>query len=269
MNETHTPSPVVAGVDGSESANRAALWAADEAVSRGVPLRLVYVTKALHESSEEYTEEVKHAKAALRAAQEAIESSGQPVKIETEIVTGPPGAALISESSQAGMVCVGSVGIGRYARSILGSTATELAEKAHCPVMIVRLQDAEPAGDISWIVVAKTGTADNRVVIDHAMQEAQLRRAPVLLLGNQTKGGTATQSGLEREVQQWKQHYPDVHIYPVANRADVGHFMRKHHEPIRLAVIGESEVGELADIVGPYGHPLFHHSESSVLIVRS
>lgn len=268
MNETHSSSPVVAGIDGSESANRAAMWAADEAVSRGVPLRLVYATKAIHKSSEEYTEDVHQAKAALRAAQMVIESAGRPVNIETRIVTGPTGTALISESRDADLICVGSVGIGRYARAILGSTTTELAEKAHCPVMIVRLQDAESADGISWIVVAKNDASDDGVVIEHAMREARLRRAPVLLLGNQTKG-TTTQSDLEREVRRWKQRYPDVHVYPVANRADVGHFMRKHDEPIRLAVIGTSEAGELADIVGPHGRPVFHHSESSVLIVRS
>ena len=37
-----SPPSVVVGVDGSRSALDAALWAVDEAVSRDVPLRLVY-----------------------------------------------------------------------------------------------------------------------------------------------------------------------------------------------------------------------------------
>ena len=36
------------------------------------------------------------------------------------------------------MICVGSVGIGAVAREFLGSTAAALAEKAHCPVAIIR-----------------------------------------------------------------------------------------------------------------------------------
>lgn len=42
MDQKHSPPPVVAGIDGSETAIRAAQWAIDEAISRSVPLRLVY-----------------------------------------------------------------------------------------------------------------------------------------------------------------------------------------------------------------------------------
>ncbi|MDT5144785.1 MAG: hypothetical protein QOI79_4152, partial [Mycobacterium sp.] len=42
MQEHHRPSPsVVVGVDGSRAAVHAAIWAADEAVSRDIPLRLI------------------------------------------------------------------------------------------------------------------------------------------------------------------------------------------------------------------------------------
>ena len=37
-----SPPAVVVGIDGSRSAVDAALWAVDEAVSRDIPLRLVY-----------------------------------------------------------------------------------------------------------------------------------------------------------------------------------------------------------------------------------
>ena len=42
MNKLPTSRPIVVGIDGSKAAIRAALWAVDEAVSRDVPLRLVY-----------------------------------------------------------------------------------------------------------------------------------------------------------------------------------------------------------------------------------
>ena len=268
MTDNHTPSSVVVGIDGSHMAIWAAQWAIDEAISRDVPLRLVYVIKATHPSAEAYDEEVHHAKASLHAAQAAVEAIGKPVKVETAIVSGPPGPALVAESRDAGLISVGSVGIGRYARAILGSTATELAEKAHCPVAIIRPHDDEAPHEINWIVVAVNRDPDHQVVIDHAMQEAQLRHAPVLALGERQHLAEAPRDYLDREVEKWKRRYPDVHLYPIANRADVAHFLKHHDERILLAVIGGSEAGELADIVGPYGHPVFHHAVSSVLVVR-
>jgi nucleotide-binding universal stress UspA family protein len=172
-----------------------------------------------------------------------------------------PGAALVAESRDADMICVGSVGIGRYARSILGSTATELAERAHCPVGVIRPHVDEPRHAINWLIVALNERPNDEDVVECAMQEAKLRRAPVLALG---KG-----HGLAREVAELRQSHPDVHVYPVSGQADVIHFLKKHNVQVQLAVIGSSEAGELAQIVGPYGHPVFHHAASSVLVVRS
>ena len=42
MNKDESATSVVVGIDGSRSALDAALWGVDEAVSRDVPLRLVY-----------------------------------------------------------------------------------------------------------------------------------------------------------------------------------------------------------------------------------
>ena len=268
MTDNHTPSSVVAGIDGSQTAIRAAQWAIDEAISRSVPLRLVYVTKATHPSADDYYEDIHHAEASLRTAQAAVEGIGKPVKVETATLSGPPGPALVAESRDAELICVGSVGIGRYARAILGSTATELAENAHCPVAIIRPHDNEAPHDINWVVVAMNREPDHEVVIDHAMQEAKLRHAPVLALGERQHLAEAPRDYLDREVEKWKRRYPDVHLYPIANRADVAHFLKHHDERILLAVIGGSEAGELAHIVGPYGHPVFHHAVSSVLVVR-
>jgi nucleotide-binding universal stress UspA family protein len=269
MNDKHPLSSVIVGIDGSQHAIRAAQWAVDEAATRGVPVRLISVIKAKHPSKEDYYADVHHAEASLRAAQAAVETAGTSVKFETAIVDGPPGAALIAESRDAELICVGSVGIGRYARSLLGSTASDLAEKAHCPVAIIRPQEDPPRQDINWIVVAVNDAPDNDAVVQYAMDEARLRKAPVLALGTRHDDAAKTpRDELDSKVQQWRERYPDVHVYPIANRADVVHFLTEHDERVQLAVIGASDAGQLARIVGPYGHPVFHHAESSVLVVR-
>ena len=264
MTESDSPKPVVAAIDGSGTAINAALWAVDEAIARSVPLRLVCVMKAKHPSADDYYADKHHAEASIRAAQDAVEATGRPVKIETAILSGLTTFNLIEESQSADMVCVGSVGIGRSARAILGSIATELAEKAQCPVAIIRPQDEIPRDevDIRWIVVAVTDEIDNESVIESAMNEARLRQTPVLMLGGDG------QDGLDDVVAQWKGRYPDVHVYPVSDGADVAKFLKKHDEWVQLAVIGGSRADEVTQILGPRGHPLFHRRAASVLIVR-
>ena len=125
--------PVVVGVDGSDAAINAAKWAIDEAISRDVPLRIVHVTHIEGDEAapeDAFRLDVQYAESSLRAATAAVEATGKPVKIETEILWGSPDTALIDESRNAAMICVGSVGIGAIARRTVGSTAATLAEKA-------------------------------------------------------------------------------------------------------------------------------------------
>lgn len=58
MNDKHALSAVVVGIDGSPAAIHAAQWAIGEAISRSVPLRLVYVTKPKHPSADDYYEDI-------------------------------------------------------------------------------------------------------------------------------------------------------------------------------------------------------------------
>ena len=262
MNTTPTGFGVIVGIDGSQAAIAAAQWAADEALDRGVPLRLLAVIKPTHPSSEEYYRDVRHAETSLQAAQVAVEALGKPVKVETEMLRGQPGASLVSESRDADMLCVGSVGIGRYSRALLGSTATEVAEKARCPVAVIRSEPDQPHRDINWIVVAVGDAPDSDTVVDQAMREAQLRKLPVLAIGT-------APSQLDNRLQPWRRWYPDVHVYPVTTDDDVARFLKDNDDWVPLAVIGSADAARLAQILGPHDHPVFRRTESSALVVRN
>lgn len=266
MTTANSSLPVVAGIDGSPAALGAALWAVDEAAARETALELVYVTKPSDRSAAEYAEDVRRGRESLREAEALVADRAAAVHVETSIVAGPPTQALVSLSERAQMVCVGSVGIGRYARSILGSTAADVAATAHCPVAVIRPRPLGGVDGPSWIIVAVNDRPHNGAVIEHAMREAALRHAPVLVLGDSRAAESA--ETLEQRIHPWRRHYPQVHVYPIANRANVAHFLRKHDEPVLLAVIGDDEADEVAQIVG-HGRSALRHGASSALVVRS
>jgi nucleotide-binding universal stress UspA family protein len=270
MKGTSATAPVVVGADGSQAALNAAIWAIDEALSRDVPLRVVHVTGVEQQPADDVRLEIDYAETSLRAVTAAVKATEQPVKIETDILWGAVSTVLIDESRNAAMLCVGSVGIGAVARELLGSTAASLAENAHCPVAIIRSPHDQLRSGANWIAVAVNEAPDNDSVIECAMEEAELRRAPVLAVGvRREHHGETTHDELDRRVDRWKHRCPVVHIYPVATRAGIGGFLAEQtDESVQLAVLGQADIDQLAYIVGPVGRPIVPHGECSVLIVR-
>ena len=130
MNQLDAKS-VVVGVNGSQAAVNAAKWAIDEALSRQVPLRLVYVipragARGVSPRSEW---EVERAEMALSQADCAIQSEGKPVEVEWAILAGDPEQVLVDESQDAALVCVGTSRRGWAADGLLGPTATALVAR--------------------------------------------------------------------------------------------------------------------------------------------
>jgi nucleotide-binding universal stress UspA family protein len=177
---------------------------------------------------------------------------------------------LLAESRDAAMVCVGSTGIGRFARALLGSTVAELAEAAHCPVAIIRTRQRRAKPDIDLIVVAVNESPGNDDVVERAIKEAQLRRAQVLALGVwQQDLGEMPHDEVERRVRVWEQRYPSVQFHALATRTGIADFLDVSSSRIQLAVIGSADTDQVASLIGPHSHPILGHAECSVLIVRS
>ena len=97
MDQLHSKS-VVVGVDGSQAAVNAAKWAVDEAISRQIPLRRVYVvgrSEAQSASHDISGWELEGGETALDQAYVAVQDVGQSVEIETAFLSGDPEQVLI------------------------------------------------------------------------------------------------------------------------------------------------------------------------------
>jgi len=263
---------VLAGIDGSRAAIHAARWAVDEAIARDVPLRLVHVASAdptATTSPYEIPLGVEYAETVLREADAAIRATGKHVEVDTVIVRGDPVDALLAESRDAELICVGSAGIGAVSGRFLGSIAAALAEGAHCPVAIIRYRNESPRSDRRWIAAAIRASTDGEDIAIAAMEEARLRHAPLLAVGLWQKDfGFICYDELDRLVASWQQRYPDVDVHPVTTRSGLVQFLNDADDRVELVVVGSDDAGRVADIVGPHSHPLFGHPESSVLVVR-
>ena len=272
MNSAEAPGPVVVGVDGSDAAIGAAEWAAKEAIHQDVLLRLVYVIQVADRPmrfGDDLSSEDDYAESSLRAARLAVEAIGLPVKIDTAVLYGDIDSALIAESSSATLICVGSVGIGRVANMVLGSTAAILAEEAHCPVAIIRRGDESPASEAGLIAVVVDDRPGNRDVVRCAMEEARVRQAPVLALcvGRRALFGKS-RDRFYRRLDGLLRRYPDVRVEVATTRLSVTRYLQERIGAVQLVVIGSEDANWVMQLVGPQGLPIFRHADCSVLIVR-
>jgi len=251
---------VIVGIDGSEQAERAALWAADEAGPRHATLRLIYVIRTDLSgtlTAAEYQTAVATAKRALASARSRLEERGDGATITTTIAQGSPAAVLLAESSDADMVCVGWSGMNRMGIALMGSTATTVAEKATCPVAIVRT----PAGPAisepqsRWIIVpVGAGSHDNGTVITDAVSESRKRGWPVLAVGTGSEHDKGGADAVNLLVSQWRQEYPDVHIYPVGTSDGLAQFLHASPELGGLVMIDGDSSDDVSSTVKKLGH---------------
>jgi nucleotide-binding universal stress UspA family protein len=272
VNSAESPGPIVVGVDGSEAAIGAAEWAAKEAVHHDVPLRLVHVIPIPDgptSSDRANAAEHDYAESLLRAACLAVEETGLPIKVDTAVLYGDVDCALIAESNSATLICVGSVGIGRVANMLLGSTAAILVGEAHCPVAIIRRDEKSPPLEAGLIAVVVDDGPGNREVVRCAMDEARIRHAPVLALNVGRRA--LFESGRDRFYRRLDgllRRYPDVEIEVVTTRLGVTRYLQERVGAVQLVVIGSGDAGRVTNLVGPRGLPILRHADCSVLIVR-
>jgi nucleotide-binding universal stress UspA family protein len=272
---------VVVGIDGSPTAVDAALWAVDEAVSRDIPLRLVYAIDPDNTSGtdpQDAARDLAAAEVAVRYAYTAVESTDKPVKIEVEILQARPARALLEASRSAAMACVGAMGLRYTSHARIGSTAAALAASAHCPVVIVRGHDPHPSGQ-SWVVAEVDESDASNGILLRALEEARLRRAPLRVLTTWqsrftnihgahavSDGNRLAKADLARRLTRWKKRYPDLDVQAVAVHGTTLNYLTEYAKSIQLLVVGHERARGITDLVGPPGYASLHDTSCSVLI---
>ena len=282
MNETSKPPSIVVGIDGSKAAVHAALWAVDEAVSRDIPLRLLYAIEpepAQSAQPDSAARKLAVAENAVRYAFTAVEAADKPVKIEVEITQERAITSLIRASASAAMVCIGAVGAHHFQPGRVGSTAAAVAVSARCPVAIIRGHGDRAARRADWIVVDAPDAADNGALLGMAMEEARLSNSPLRAIscrrtqthsigdGASADGDRRIVANLDRRLARWTRRYPDTRVETVAVCGSPLDYLAENGRAVQMLVVSARDHERLQQLVGPIGNAVLHSADCSLLVV--
>ncbi|OAN39859.1 universal stress protein [Mycolicibacterium iranicum] len=262
------PPAVIVGIDGSDSATAAALWAVDEAASRDVPVRLVHIVAPSMGGSQITADALDRAGTIVHSAVMAVEKSGKPVKVEAQVSTGSPGDILRREADGAAMLCVGSMGISHGGIGHVGSVAVAVAHSAACPVAIVHAQGATHS-DRAWVVAEVSDSQAGDIAMVRGVEEALLRSAELKIVAARrsrypdihdhhavTGMNRMVKSEWERRLAPWREKHPDLQAEVVALAGSALNFFARQQDMIALAIVPHERGVEIADLLGPRKHAI-------------
>jgi len=183
---------LLVGVDGTEGSVEALRWAAHEAARRSWPLHVmtcaelpVAVEAGLIGSGGStglaMDSIVADHEAVNQRAVDVTRSFGLGVDVSGETVLGSPGYALVGAAHAEDLIVVGSTSHPGRLTDVLGSVATLITHRAHCPVVVVHGSDRRDAV-VSRIVVGVDGSPGSQAALDWSIDEAMRCDAELVLV---------------------------------------------------------------------------------------
>ncbi|MFJ9696327.1 universal stress protein [Kitasatospora sp. NPDC101183] len=270
---------VLAGFDGSPESVAASEWAAREARLRGLPLELLLAWP--WPKREERRQEVEQL--AVREAE--LRASHPEVAINSAHVPTAPPEALEEAGRRAGMLVLGSRGLGTVRGFLVGSVSQEVLRRAVCPVVLVRGGGAAPGAVLVGVDLDRP--ADD--LLAFAFEEAALRSAPLRVLhvwapppGTEYMHFDAI-GGLEGEVSEaerqrftealapWRARHPEVEVSTELTRGKAGIVLVEAAgtgTDVGLLVLGRhTRRGPLRHHLGSVAHAAIHHVHCPIAFV--
>ncbi|MFD8971372.1 universal stress protein [Streptomyces sp. NPDC059593] len=274
---------ILLGVDPREQSVPALVWAADEAVRRGLALRLVVAVPPAHDGirydalAHESALRIR-AESAIANAEDLVRELHDGLRIATERVNGVPATVLRDMAQHAALVVVGSRRLGR-ATEMFGesSVVVPLTARADCPVVVVRAPE-HTAVHPPTLVVGVDGSESSRAAVAFAVEEASLREArlravwvwprSVLAHDDGEEGLAERRRLLAESVAGWAERYPDVAVSEEVLRGHpVEQLALASQESLSLVVGRRGRGGYSGMRLGSTVHGLLHRAPCPVTIV--
>ncbi|MFJ3921572.1 universal stress protein [Streptomyces sp. NPDC090022] len=286
--------PVTVGVDGSPEAVAAAAWAAGEAVLRKAHLRVVYADQSpgpATAQSGSFEARSHWADDLLGEAVEAVRREHPSLEIESRRRFGQPSEVLAEEAAEAGLLVLGSRGLGGVRGFLLGSVGLATISVTDHPVVLVRAPErpdaadgSVPAGPARDVVVGVDLDQFFAPLLDFAFQEAALRGDRVLVLygwsimpvvrdasalvAAERDMGPGIARRLTEALKPWRQRFPSVGVVEQSPVGGPARLLLHAADNADLVVVGRRvRKGSLGAHIGSVTHALVHHCPVPVAVI--
>jgi nucleotide-binding universal stress UspA family protein len=203
--------PLVVGADGSDCGLRAVTWAAEEAVRRSAPLRIVHATPHLGHRGVAGCPagELPRARGATAQAYTVARHTAPSVVVSTEVVPGEPVAALLHAAEDAQLVVLGITTTGAADELVLASVAQRVAARSPRPVVVVPRSRPGGTGSRPHVAVLGLGEReDDEPVAVFAAEEGLRAGRPLLVLHTRSDDGGEWAADSPR----WAERWPDLRL---------------------------------------------------------
>ncbi|MFB0631554.1 universal stress protein [Streptomyces sp. AB3(2024)] len=282
---------ITIGVDGSAESRAAARWAAQEAALRLVPLRLVHavdwpldpVVPGLgREDVDRWADQ------ALTEATRDLHRRHPRLEITTRCLAARPAAALAAEAADAGLLVLGSRGLGGLVGFIVGSVAMSTLVATDTPVVLVRVADDPDAlriGSGAEVIVGVDIHESCDRVLAFAFEEAARRHCalravhdwkmpaayayvPFFDPDNERDVGRSVTHMVEDMLVPWRHKFPDVDVSHSVFMGSAGDHLVRASQGAGLVVVGRHvRRSPLGTHLGPVTHAVLHHAAAPVAVV--
>lgn len=286
---------IVVGVDGSEHARRALVWAHHEAQLRGDELTAVLawgLFDQLHAdggTSFDPDYGPADAAAALDATVADTLGADAAAEVRREAVCDLPARALLDVARDADLLVVGPRGRGEMRELVLGSVTQACLHRARCPLAIVRSSD-KPAAPKSAsadqrVVVGVDGSDDSAHALRWALVDARVRGAvaavvhawhPPFSLSFAAAAvdfpafEDAASRLLDRVVDAVEPEFRDVPVERVLVSGSATDALLGAAQDAEVVVVGGRGVGGFRGLLlGSVSQQLAHHAPCPVVVVPS
>lgn len=292
MTQSPAPLGIVVCVDGSAASKVAVDWAARTAARRRSALTLAHVLPSASMQSwvqvplpPAFLQDEKDAARTILddASEVARAAAGDSLGgLAEKILSGQPVAALAELTTDADMIVVGSRGLGKWERRLLGSVSTGLVHHARCPVAVIRDEDpliAHP--DQAPVVVGIDGSPASEHATAIAFDEASRRGVELVAVHTWSDAGYElpdepwTEAQPEEDMLMaerlagWQERYPDVTVRRVVCRDQPARRLLDEAATAQLLVVGSHGRGGFAGmLLGSVSTQVVQSARTPVIVAR-